>query len=346
LRNACLVHDIGNPPFGHFGETAIQNYFTRFFNENRHSLRLESEEQEDFKLFDGNAQGFRLLTKLQALEDQYGLNLTFATLSSYLKYPNAGPIDKGILARKKRGVFQSEKAYLKEIAENCNLIKGEEIIRHPLVFLVEAADSICYLVMDIEDGFNKGWYDYDYVKAALTNINGTNSFLSRIEAQYKTDVGRIVSLRINLISQLVDLAFNNFVKYLDLICHGNYNKELIFDDVKSLAKTLKEFCVKNVYTNKEIEFLELTGDSVLSGLLDYYIQFLFHKDEAYKKRAIGLISNSIKKAALIENNLCLDDNFDKLSDYYKLRVIVDFVSGMTDQYALNHYRRLNGQKII
>ena len=143
LKNACLVHDIGNPPFGHFGETVIQEYFKKFFAQEKEkeekanvenkvvkTLKLNQGQQDDFINFDGNAQGFRVLTKLQILNDAYGLNLTYGTLASYTKYPNYGKIDKSKIAKKKRGVFQSEIEYLNQISEACGLKKGEDIIPH------------------------------------------------------------------------------------------------------------------------------------------------------------------------------------------------------------------------
>lgn len=345
LKNVCLVHDIGNPPFGHFGEEVIQNYFTNQFA-NRNNFELSQLEQEDFTQFDGNAQGFRVLTKLQVLDDAYGLNLTYATLSSYLKYPNPNEKVKEKLNQKKRGVFQSERNYLDTIATGCGLKKADgEYIRHPLSFLMEAADSICYLVMDIEDGFNKDWYDYDEIRGVLSELNGVEKILKYAE-KGKNEVSKMVKLRIGLIQYLVNLATSKFVENYEKICSGDYNKELINADDNKVADTLLQFCRDKIFPKKAIYSLELTGDSVISGLLDYYINFIFHKNKEYRKRAIGLISRSIIKASLLENNMVEDSNFEDLNNYYKLRVIVDFITGMTDQYALSQFQKLSGQKIV
>lgn len=373
LKSACLVHDIGNPPFGHFGETVIQNYFKSYFKnlkeepetqannsiekeikpsskQSKKSINLSPEEIEDFTNFDGNAQGFRVLTRLQILDDDNGLNLTYATLGAYLKYPNTGKIDKTetFINKKKRGVFQSEKKFLKEIAANCGLQIDGETKRHPLSFLMEAADSICYLVMDIEDGFNKGYYKYEFLKKNFVNIKGLKERFEKLEKEHNTngiEVTRVANLRIFLIQRLVDLAANNFLEHLDAICSGTYNKELIYDDPTGLSDRLETFCLNEIFPNREITSLELTGHSVLSGLLDYYTNFLFHEDKAYRKRAEGLISKGVKRVALIENNFPENGSIQQLNDYYKLRIIVDFISGMTDQFALNHYQKLSGQKI-
>lgn len=369
LKNSCLVHDIGNPPFGHFGETVIQNYFTNLFENKDYCFSLNEREKEDFTYFDGNAQGFRVLTKLQVLDDAYGLNLTYASLGAYLKYPNTDKIEKSIIYKKKRGVFQSEKEYLTKIFNDCELLGHDgSFIRHPLSFLMEASDSICYFVMDIEDGYNKGWYKYDFIKSNLIEIDGMKEIFQKVEikdditGELPSEMKKVVNLRIRLISRLVVLTIDNFINNYEAICNGTYNEELINDDASGLANTLQNFCIDNIFPKHEIQSLELTGHSVLSGLLDYYINFIFNGNKDYKKRAVGLISNSIIKASLIENGfdhkiiqdtnnyyklfeLPSNGNENKLNDYYKLRIIVDFIAGMTDQYALNHYQKLSGQKI-
>lgn len=345
LKNSCLVHDIGNPPFGHFGEESIQTFFKTFFKENPYNLSLTEDEKKDFTAFDGNAQGFRILTKLQVLDDPYGLNLTNASLATSLKYPNTGAINKKKLNLKKRGVFQSEKEYLNQISKNCGLSINNEIVRHPLSFLMEAADSICYRVMDLEDGFNKGWYDFTVVENYFSKIEILKPIFEKL-ASKKSQTNKIVSLRIFLISYLVKLAIDNFVKNYDLIFKGEYQKELIHDDPNGVEERLGKFCNDYIFPKREILSLELTGDTVLKGLLKQYIDYIFHENKKYSAKAVSLISGSIIKVAKLENKLDLDSDFNKFNDYYKLRIIVDFISGMTDQYALTHYQKLSGQKII
>ncbi|MFY0600475.1 MAG: dNTP triphosphohydrolase [Cyclobacteriaceae bacterium] len=351
LKNACLVHDIGNPPFGHFGETVISEYFTKLFTSNELqklglNLELSELQKEDFMNFDGNAQGFRVLTKLQVLNDPYGLNLTFATLGAYLKYPNSGEIDKAKLATKKRGAFQSEESVLKSVLKNCDLIRDGKAIRHPLSFLMEAADSICYLVMDIEDGFNKNWYSFSEIAQFFQEIPSCQEKLIKLDEDIKKGIGleitKMVEFRIFLIAELVQIALDNFVSNLDQITDGNYNHELIEDDESGLSDRLREFVDLKIFPKRDIQQLELTGHSILTGLLDYYLEFIFHSSKHYRKRAKNMMSGSIVRASLIENSV---ENFEELSDYYKLRVIVDFITGMTDQFALQQYQKLSGQKI-
>ncbi|PWS33309.1 dGTP triphosphohydrolase [Pedobacter paludis] len=345
LQSSCLVHDIGNPPFGHFGETVIKSYFKKFFKQSG-TFGLSKAEQEDFEYFDGNAQGLRILTKLQVLHDPYGLNLTYATLASYIKYPNDGEPNKSKLKNHKRGVFQSEKNYFEKIAAACKLVKGGEFLRHPLAFLMEAADSICYLIMDIEDGFNKGWYKFRDIKDYFQQVDCIREFVLELDDKYpgaEFEITKMVNFRIKIISILVNIATDNFLRHQQEIYQGSYNDELIFEKGNDLAAKLKQFFIDNIVSNREIISLEITGNSVLSGLLDHYITYLFHDEEKYRVKAQGMISHSIIRACLLENEVA---SFDELTNYFKFRVIVDYISGMTDQFALDHYQKISGQKII
>ncbi|WP_029280132.1 dGTP triphosphohydrolase [Pedobacter borealis] len=350
LQSSCLVHDIGNPPFGHFGETVIKNYFKNLFTEDEKlgdnkKYNLTEEEKGDFTLFDGNAQGFRILTKLQVLDDAYGLNLTLGTLASYIKYPNDGDKNDDVLSKHKRGIFQSEKKYFEKITSECGLTNSSGNIRHPLAFLMEAADSICYLVMDMEDGFNKKWYKYSGLKTFFSETDNLDTFFDFLDTKYpgeELEVTRVVKFRIEVIRRLVSLASKKFIDNIESIYAGTYNCELIFDCKLGLAERFQDFCKKHILPNREILSLEMTGHSVLSGLLKFYTDFLFYDDTKYTKKAQGMLSNSIVRASLLENDV---KNFDELSHYYKLRVIVDYISGMTDQFALNQFQKLSGQKI-
>jgi dGTPase len=354
VKNVCLVHDIGNPPFGHFGETVIQNFFRDFFELAKgKQLNISDEQKNDFVNFDGNAQGLRVLTKLQILNDDTGLNLTFATLGAYIKYPNysrPNP-ESQRLETKKVGVFTSEKDHFKKVVEECGLDDNGRISRHPLCYLMEAADSICYLTMDIEDGYNKKLFDLKYLFDRLSKIPSIKDKIEKIyfdeDNYYKNDVTKVVNFRITVIQALVILASKNFEKNIEEIESGDYKFELITDDRSNgLAAELDAICKAKIFPFRDINSLEITGHSVIGGLLDHYICLVFHKDKTYVRRANALISNSIIRAALVENNIDETESISKLDDYSKLRVIVDFVSGMTDQYAVNHYQKLSGQKII
>lgn len=335
LENACLIHDIGNPPFGHFGETVIQDYFKEFFNRHDVPLQLTEEEQRDFIHFDGNAQGLRVLTKLQSVNDCYGLNLTCPTLAACVKYPNFGEIDKSRIETKKVGVFQSEKSYIQSIAEKCGLMVDGRMVRHPLCYLVEAADSICYLTMDLEDGFKNNLYSLDMLSEA---IGQDFPQIYDILKEVIPDKAKITNIRNSLITKLVETAFHNFEIHIEEIEKGTYNQELIFSD-SPLANHLQIFCIEKIFSIESIYELEMLGSNVLRGLLDFFITSLFIKGKEYRKRALKLLSNSIVEVALKE---CQVARFEELPDYYQLRVVVDHLSGMTDRYALKVFRKISG----
>lgn len=447
IQNICLIHDIGNSPFGHFGETIISNYFAKLDEDKMKEFHeLDDRLKRDFLNYDGNAQGLRVLTKLQILNDPYGLNLTYATLASSLKYPNfkiinseqekslakeGKNLENKFIECKKHGVFFSEEEYFNLIIEKTGLKIDNREVRHPLCYLMEAADSIAYYCMDMEDGFNKGIYNIEDIRKEFEKkkeFDICKKILDTIDTKYVNDSFKIVNIRIKLIQYFVDLAFEKFIKNLNLIEKGEYNKELIEDDKNEIYEIVSGFS-KRIFKSREINNLESTGYSVMVGLLDFYIDFVFKKqNDKFINKAEVLISNSIIDAAIEEtlietcerkvtNKLTklktdlnlfsqsgnpndklteevgkyeemenlLNENKDRytklitsqkteyiptgspeslelaeirgkllekikpefkdLDNYYKFRVIVDFISGMTDQYAVKHYQRISGQRI-
>ena len=230
--------------------------------------------------------------------------------------------------------------------EGCGLKNGVQYIRHPFCYLMEAADSICYLTMDIEDAYSKKLITldefYNKIKTNPLVSDNIKKIYEDISGYYKNDITKIVNFRIALIQALTNLAYDNFIKNIDKMEAGDYNEELIFDDESGLAKILQGIFIERIASYREINSLEVTGHSVIKGLLDYYIYFLFHPNKDYQKRAEQLISSSILRAVCTENNC---NTISELSNYYKLKLIVDFITGMTDQYALDHYQKISGQKI-
>lgn len=402
LKNICLIHDIGNAPFGHFGETIISNYFKKLETIQNHPFNtLDARQKRDFTDYDGNAQGLRVLCKLQILEDIFGLNLTYATLAAYLKYPNFEVVDKSRIETGKHGVFFSEQNFFDNIIDTCGLKVNGKIYRHPLCYLMEAADSIAYSVMDIEDGFNSGLLTINDIYEIFKGKSDQTSeqICSICTDHEKKENTKIVEIRICLISYLVNKAFSNFESNIEKIENGQYNKELINDDDCHIGEGLSKICSTKIFSSRNINYLETAGYSVFVGLLDFYIEFLFHEDKKFRRRAKSLISKSIIDCAILENlkdvaNRILNTrtdidkkeikdkvqkhqslvqkqyktilekeeykelkelkkeiydilkpDFDHLDNYSKFRVIVDFISGMTDQYALNHFQKISGQRI-
>ena len=365
LKTAALVHDIGNPPFGHFGETIIQNYFKEYLKKRR----ITDREALDFTCFDGNAQGFRILTRLQYLGDLAGLNLTYATLAAYTKYPNIGDIDKAYIGKKKHGIFTSEDDVFQCMAEKCNMKKKDgSYKRHPLSFLVEAADSISYNIMDIEDGLSMGWYSFnDIIKFIQDKYRPTDEKYNEINNTLKLDdickkyeldeKKQMAAFRVAVISMQVNKAIEAFKNNLKAIDEGSYSKELI-EDNDDFSKTLQDFAKVYIFPNKQIEQIELTGHSVITGLLDKLLFYAFDADKNVRNKFKSVVSKSaIKTAMHTQDNIkpweykyysdssILSFDFGEVNEYLRLRIIVDFISGMTDKYAVSLYQKLCGLKL-
>lgn len=385
LKVACLVHDIGNPPFGHFGEDSLQSYFQELFKyppswmskEYQKELTDLGEEISvlglDYTQFDGNAEGLRVLTKLQFIETLDGLNLTCASLGAFMKYPNTAfknESDDSYIGMHKHGVLNTEQDVLNKVIEACSLpVVNKVVIRHPLSFLMEAADSICYLTMDIEDGMKKKLLTLDKMSKCIENFRKEKGivFDEKATSLYNyiskmannNDINerkRIMSLRTCIMGYLIDLALTNFISNIAQIETGEYKKELIKDDNNGIAKALGQVCKQFILNSRDVISLEITGKSVIYGLMDAYIKMFFSDNASLRNRAKRLISKTIFLTTLqehLERTGSKDmadivyDKFDvkDFSAEEKLRILRDYVSCMTDKFALNHYRKLSGQQI-
>ena len=375
LKTASLLHDIGNPPFGHFGEDTIKDYFVKFFNTEMGKIissKFDDKEEIDFTQFDGNAQGIRIVSKLQYAGTLDGLNLTFGTLGAYLKYPNTGKKDKkGYVGNHKHGIFKTERELFNKIVEQCNMRKVDgSIKRHPLAFLVEAADTICYGTMDVEDGLCQKWYDITYLIRELSSFiskkkNAGIDIRDIIGFNYTDyqisheDQRRIrLELREHLITYLVDLTIRNFITNLKDIDDGTYNHELVYDDPNYVAESLKDFTKRKILSNKNVLKFEITGNSVITGLFDILINYFFHHEKSYHLRLNGIISdsrmavamkedlfNDYPEESIISQDQILEFNVGRLSEYTRLRMIVDFISSMTDKYSVELYQTLSGNSL-
>lgn len=348
LATVGLAHDIGNPPFGHFGEEVIGDYFDNLFSDGK--INLNDEEMGDFIYYNGNAQGFRTITKLSPLENIFSLNLTVGTLAIFLKYPNTSKevdVDNKYEYRTKLGVYQSEKEFLASIRKETGQNKYQ---RHPLSFIAEAADSICYRIMDIEDGYNNNLYSYqniidwfkkyandnNYLIAQKKIIEYEKSLSNLDKSLTNIDTIRIVKFRLFMIYHLIESAIVEFQSNLSKIKKYNYHTELLDNcEINIIAK--KFFKKMILGKSKDINISELTGKKVIEGILGHLIDGLINKNHINKYNM--LISSSFKTAIFYETNA---KNINELNDYWKLRLIVDYLSGMTDNHALKTYRRLEG----
>lgn len=333
---ACLAHDMGNPPFGHSGEDAIKEYFIK--NENKLHLQdeLSDEQWKDLTLFDGNANAFRILSHQFKGRRAGGYALTYTMLASIVKYPY-----ESVLAKKpKFGFFQSEKETFETIATELGLKKiddeGLHFARHPLVFLVEAADDICYQIMDIEDAHKLKILSYDETKElylSFYDLKKDEKTLKSIENTLHevTDPNeQIAYLRAGVISRLVTECVQVFMNNYNAILDGEYKRSLIKDisPVASAAmQKVVDVSIHRVYADSSVIQIELAGYRIISTLMSHFIDAVLN-DSKYNKKLMKLFPEQFVT--------------DREDTYSKVQSVVDFVSGMTDVYALELYRKITG----
>lgn len=340
---ACLAHDIGNPPFGHSGEDAIAEYFKRGNGQKYESL-LKPECWNDFIKFEGNAQGFRIITKIQNANMKGGLRLTSATLGAFTKYPkesfsleDAAKTYKGKLF-KKFGFFQSEKELFKEVAEETELIRKDDNLywwsRHPLTFLVEAADDICYRLMDLEDGFRLGLLSFKETEQLFLPLISKKELK---DYNKRDDNDKIGYLRAKSINNTVNQTAEVFLDHENEILSGDLNKELIsFIPAAKDLDFIKELSVQQIYSYRSVVEREAAGYEVLGGLLDSFIN-------AVNEAAVEKTSFKNKNLLKLLPKQFLDTTGKPHDDLYtRLLKITDFVSGMTDSYAISLFRKIRG----
>lgn len=348
ISSACLCHDIGNPAFGHSGEDAIASYFEN--NESSLKSKFNEKEWTDFIHFEGNANAIRILTQQQNGKLQDGLGLTYATLASIAKYPcESIARTKGVLHRKKFGFFQAEKENFQQIAAETQMILEHDnpmiYKRHPFVWLVEAADDICYNIIDLEDSHRLGIIDHDKCKNLLLSlidsldVNGISSLKNRHELmQDKNEV--IAFLRAKSISLLTQKSVEAFENHFELILEGNLQKSLLdlieFRETTSsdILTKIEEFSIENIYNHHAVVEIENAGFNVMSELLSHFVTPILTASENRSK-------SEQKAIKLIPNQFLYEDQ----SDYQKVLGVLDFVSGMTDNYATELYRRIKGIEI-
>ena len=267
---AALAHDIGNPPFGHSGEKAIGH----FFSEGKGSVyaaELAPLEYQDLCLFEGNANGFKILTESMP-GTQGGLRLSYATLGAFIKYPKASLPYKpsSHIADKKFGFFQSQASFFDQLSEELSTKQKGKVIRHPLTYLVEAADDICYTIIDFEDGINLGWIPEDYaleylIKLVKDQIDGKKY------AQLAFTSQRLSYLRALAINSLIHEAVTRFSKFESEILAGTFEQSLLDkSQFQAQMNDIIKLSIKKVYQSKEVIQKEVVGHRALSILLEHY----------------------------------------------------------------------------
>ncbi len=332
---ACLAHDMGNPPFGHSGEAAISSFFT---NGNGKLLKNDMTEAQwkDFTHFDGNANAFRLLTHPFKGKRTGGFALTFTTLASIVKYP----FESTAATHQKFGFFQSEKETWQKIAHEMKIpVLSESPLtgaRHPLVYLVEAADDICYQVMDVEDAYRLGILGYDETREFLFAFL-RESPQSRIRETEKTlkivkDPNEQISyLRAGVIGELTRECSAVFISNHDAILEGNFTGTLLKNISPSLSEAMnlvQEISLEKIYNHRTVVEIEIAGYKIIDTLLSEFTGALLYPDNPLSRKIMMLLPGQYLQKTD--------------STYHRVQSAVDFISGMTDVYALDLYRKIRG----
>ncbi len=337
---ACLSHDIGNPPFGHSGEDAIRLFFESHPVGQQLLVPLPAPLRADFLQFEGNAQGFRILTRLQSPDNKGGLQLTVATLGTFTKYPRPADYvgsNTGVSMRK-HGFLAAEKIHFTEIARDLKLMARDAHAwaRHPLAYLVEAADDICYHIVDVEDAYRLGILRYDEVESVLTDIVDDKTLTRRL-AGMRDDKGRIEYLRARSINALVEQAAEHFLAIESQLRRGQLDAPIL-GAVKATAamKALRALGESRIYMAPPVVEIEAAGFEVLAGLLAIF-------SSAVEARAKGALNAKERmRLKLIPAQFLGTDGDADADPYQRLLRVTDFVSGMTDSYAVSLYKKVTG----
>jgi len=379
VEMSCLMHDIGNPPFGHFGEAAINQWFDAHLD--KHVLFAQSDNKmlalqlkHELKNFEGNAQAFRIIFNLLKL------NLTYSQAASILKYTRSGleqkPDKEKPLSylKKKVGFYYSETPSIQAMSEHLQIKPGH---RFPLAYLMEAADDISYCLADIEDGVEKGLLDCHqlatHLKAAFNELAGAQAEDKFVRNKTFSDavdyaLGRsdkepinkahefFVWLRVQLIHPLVEHAADNFIDEIEAVYEGSLNRALLEDNslYHHIIATFKKVAIKHIFATDEVETKELQGFQIISGLLNGFEPLLMYPTEKFYLMAKGQkrggliearlfkrLANKHLKAYLVAVEPLKEQADFVLNEYYyRCRLLQDHISGMTDQYALEEYRNL------
>ena len=341
IATACLAHDIGNPPFGHSGESAIRNYFDNLTGETKDTLEAELSENQlnDFRKFEGNANAFRILTN-----DQNGHKLTYTAISTIVKYPtdstNGFNKKTGLIGTKKSGFFDSEIDVYRKVADELNIkVLNDELntfARHPFVFLMEAADDICYRIIDLEDAHRLRILTVQQVLDLLLpfweNDENTYKYLTESKLPRITDNNeKLAFLRAMLINLLSQQCTEAFMKHEQQMLSGQLNKSLIdMLDVHTQAclQKVDDISVREIYNHKSVIEIEIAGYNVIGALLDEFVTAVLHPSRSKSGKLLQLIPKQF--------------NINQESLYADIQSVVDFVAGMSDLYAVDLYRRITG----
>lgn len=365
LQCAGLIHDLGNPPFGHFGEEAIRDWFCRKmphlkFKDKPVTEILTNQMLQDFYHFEGNAQALRQVSKLHFLVNEHGMNLTFALLNTIIKYPVSSEHicpKSGNIRDKKMGYFYAEQSLYEKIARETQT----EGMRHPLTFILEAADDIAYKTADIEDAFKKGCITYEKLKEELAIAAQKNKQdhlkidpVAMMEHQFENAIARKVenpqlyavqNFLVRLQSSLIFCATDGFTANYQEIMEGTYASDLFCKtDAQWIMEALGDIAYRYAFTSRPILQMEAAAGTILNFLLDRFVPAVLNYDTEeplpmMEKKMVALISENYRQIYhLYAKNAASEE--ERL--YLRILLVTDFVSGMTDSYAKDLYQKLNG----
>lgn len=337
---AALAHDIGNPPFGHSGEKSIGEFF-KTGNGKQFKDKLTDKQYQDLCDFEGNANGFKILTESRQGREG-GLRLSYATLGAFMKYPKESLPKKPTahIADKKYGFFQTEKEAFKDIAKELGLIKrglGNDISfsRHPLAFLVEAADDICYTIIDFEDGINLGLIQEEYALEYLINLVRDTINTEKYNL-LSTTPDRVSYLRALAINTLINEAVNLFMSNEEAILKGTYSKALL-DQSKYEAqiKDIIKLSIENIYQSKDVLDKEIAGFQVIDELLNVFTTAVSNSFNNHLSNFDRLILKVIPK----------NINLKQDTLYENLLSVCFYISKLSDRNAILTYNKLKGNHL-
>ena len=339
---ACLAHDLGNPPFGHSGERAISTFFSEgkglvLKDKQPNGEQLTPAQWEDFTHFEGNANAFRLLTHQFEGRRKGGFVLTYSTLASIVKYPYSSSLAGN---KSKFGFFTTEEDSFNQIAEELGMKKLNhsplKYARHPLVYLVEAADDICYQLMDIEDAHKLKILTKEETQDLLLSYFPDDR-KERIRKTFdivKDTNEQIAYLRSCVIGLLIQECTQAFLDNEEKILKGEFERSLI-QNISELPATAYERCAKlsfeKIYRSRDVVDIELAGFRIISTLLELMIEAVRSPEKTYSKLLINRVSSqyNVKAPTL----------------YERIKAVLDYISGMTDVFALDLYRKINGNSL-
>ncbi|MBO4593642.1 MAG: dNTP triphosphohydrolase [Bacteroidaceae bacterium] len=343
---ACLAHDLGNPPFGHSGEKAIATFFSEGKGAPLQQKIMDELSPamaeiiwQDIIHYDGNANAFRLLTHQYEGRREGGYMMTCSTLASIVKYPYSSLLCGG---KSKFGFFQSEMPFFREIADHLGIICKEDdglrirYARYPLAYFVEAADDICYEIMDIEDAYKLHIITADQTRELLLNFFEPEQ-RTAIEHAYPnvSDPNeRIIYMRSCVINAIEQECVRVFTDNEQQILRGEFEGSLIRHITPRMRDAFAhcaEFAAEHIYSSREVLDVELAGYKIINTLLELFTDAVVHPDQAYSKRLIERVSSQYQINAPTLHG--------------RLIAVLDYITGMTDVYALDLYRKINGMSL-